>query len=152
MPGPQAFHPVVVAAVVVVIAPFFAVIIVATRQGSLDGSGGSLDVSLDGSDDSLAARRGLFSCSLGGSMALMQSDRCFWCNHVRVSTCLLVMGVGRPRHRSMLPNAEVAPFLQSPSRRSTIGPCRVPSQLPVIVMKTDGNKTYKHLIKGKEST
>ena len=46
------------AAVAVVIASFFAAIIVATRQGSLDGSGGSLDGSLDGSDGSLAARRG----------------------------------------------------------------------------------------------
>jgi hypothetical protein len=42
LPDYQAFWPVVMMAVAVVITPFFAAVIIATRHGSLDGSGGSL--------------------------------------------------------------------------------------------------------------
>ena len=45
LPGPRAFRSVVMAAVVVVIAPFYAVIIIATRHGSLSGSLGGLMLS-----------------------------------------------------------------------------------------------------------
>ena len=52
MSGPRVFRPVVTAAVAVIVAPFLAAVIIATRHGSLDDSGGSLG-DLDGSlDDS----------------------------------------------------------------------------------------------------